>query len=112
MDGGLLLDALPVRFLVFDAGLCSKWPLCLCWYRLSMVEDSAEEASVPVPVVEEAPVPVPIVEEAPAPVANFKAMVEAAEEGATIVLQAGTYIVSDLLLIEKVCACMCACMFI
>ena len=37
-------------------------------------------------------------------VEDFKALVEAAEPDATIVLKEGTYVISDKLLIEKVCA--------
>lgn len=37
-------------------------------------------------------------------VEDFKALVEAAEPDATIVLNEGTYVISDKLLIEKVCA--------
>jgi hypothetical protein len=38
-------------------------------------------------------------------VEDFKALVEAAEPDATIVLKAGTYVIEDKLLIEKVRAC-------
>ena len=40
-------------------------------------------------------------------VEDFKALVEAAEPDATIVLKAGTYVITDKLLIEKVRACHC-----